>query len=437
MEQLVKLLKSVYQEQFDEVYDQIAEVLDLDTNKIGNDRDSKIDALKEAILEYEDSDEQEAIVNEIRLFFEEDDHDDDDEDDDDEDDDEDEMEEEKYKKEKRHKKERNHKKEKYHKEAYDKSTTQDGFRDAKKKNKKGKGHHKPKDHDASEDGMSQATAKKTDDEPAGDGEYNRKHSKAVTKKENYHISSSDIDVSEDVDAIFKGEELNEELHERAKTVFESAVVRKVNEKVNNIIEEYNDMLEEKVEDMENELVEKVDEYLNYVVNEWVEDNKLAIESGITNEMTESFMERLKDVLDEHYIEVPESKRDLVAEQQEKIDKLEAGLNEAHEKNMKLYNQLTESRREDVIEQESRGLSQMQKDKLEELVEGLDFDPEEVDNFRKKVNIIRENYFPSGDNGNNNSILNEESNLDEEAVDDDEMSSEMKEYLRYLERSGQD
>ena len=424
MEQLVKLLKSVYQEQFDEVYEQIAEVLDLDTNKIGNDRDSKIDALKEAILEYDDSDEQEAIVNEIRLFFEEDDHDDDDDDDDDE-------VEEKYKKEKRHKKE------KTHSEAYDKDTTQDGYRDAKKKNKKGKGHYQAKDHDASEDGMSQATAKKRDDEPAGDGTYNRKHSAAVTKKENYHISSSDIDVSEDVDAIFKGENLNEELHERAKTVFESAVVRKVNEKVNSIIEEYNDMLEEKIEDIENELVEKVDEYLNYVVNEWVEDNKLAIESGITNEMTESFMERLKDVLDEHYVEVPESKRDLVAEQQEKIDKLEAGLNEAHEKNMKLYNQLTESRREDVIEQESQGLSQMEKDKLEELVEGLDFDPEEVDNFRKKVNIIRENYFPSGNSGNGNSVLNEESNLDEEAVDDDEMSSEMKEYLKYLERSGQD
>ena len=424
MEQLVKLLKSVYQEQFDEVYEQIAEVLDLDTNKIGNDRDSKIDALKEAILEYDDSDEQEAIVNEIRLFFEEDDHDDDDDDDDDE-------VEEKYKKEKRHKKE------KTHSEAYDKDTTQDGYRDAKKKNKKGKGHYRAKDHDASEDGMSQATAKKRDDEPAGDGTYNRKHSAAVTKKENYHISSSDIDVSEDVDAIFKGENLNEELHERAKTVFESAVVRKVNEKVNSIIEEYNDMLEEKIEDIENELVEKVDEYLNYVVNEWVEDNKLAIESGITNEMTESFMERLKDVLDEHYVEVPESKRDLVAEQQEKIDKLEAGLNEAHEKNMKLYNQLTESRREDVIEQESQGLSQMEKDKLEELVEGLDFDPEEVDNFRKKVNIIRENYFPSGNSGNGNSVLNEESNLDEEAVDDDEMSSEMKEYLKYLERSGQD
>lgn len=451
MEQLVQLLKSVNQEQFNEVFDQISEVLDLNTEDIGSSKESKIEALRQSILEYDDTDEQQAIINEISLFFEEDGN-------------------QRYQHvdtvEKGNKtasikwdlENENYMVQMYDgeeyvgeetfedeeeareaamnftlTEGYDKSTTQDGFRDAKKKNKKGKGGKEKKIEDG-EDEMPPESKPAGDDSVAGGGTYNKKHSKASV--ESYQISSSDIDLSEDINTIFKGEKLNEELQERAKTVFESAVVRKVNEKINSIIEEYNDMLEEKVQDVEEDLTEKVDEYLNYVVNEWVEENQLAIENGIMNEMSESFIAKLKDILDEHYVEVPEDKRDVVAEQQEKINKLEVGLNEAHEKNSKLYKQLTESRKDDVIEQESEGLSQMQKDKLEELVEGIDFDPENIDSFRKKVNIIKENYFPVGKSNDSKDFrqLDEESNLDNQEIeDDDDTPSEIQTYAKYLER----
>ena len=269
-----------------------------------------------------------------------------------------------------------------------------------------------------------------DDEDEKEEEsYSKKKKK---KNEDFYVSAEDLDVSEDVNAIFNGEELTEEFQEKAKTIFETAVVRKVNEKVEQIIEEFDDMLEEKTQELEESYAGKIDEYLNYVVNEWVEENRLAITKGIQSEMTESFIDSLKSVFEDHYIEVPEEKVDMVEELQNKVQELESGLNEALDQNAKLTQELRESSKEDAIEDTMEGLTDYQKEKLRSLLEGIEVEETDKDfsGFKKKATIVRENYFPSEE------TLNEET-VDDEPADnsysEDDLNEGVNKYAQALSR----
>ena len=215
------------------------------------------------------------------------------------------------------------------------------------------------------------------------------------KKESFYINSSDLDLNEDVTAMFQGEELSEELQNKAKTIFEAAVVARVNNKINDIVEDVNDVLEERVEKIEESYGEKVDEYLTYTVNEWVKDNKLAIESGIRSEMYESFISGMRKVFDDHYINFPEEEISIAEDLQNKVVELEKGLNETLEENAKLHKENKEAHKKTVVDDVTDGLSESQKDKLVELYENIEIDSndENFDKFRANAVLIRENYFP--------------------------------------------
>ena len=215
------------------------------------------------------------------------------------------------------------------------------------------------------------------------------------KKESFYINSSDLDLNEDVTAMFQGEELSEELQNKAKTIFEAAVVARVNNKINDIVEDVNDVLEERVEKIEESYGEKVDEYLTYTVNEWVKDNKLAIESGIRSEMYESFISGMRKVFDDHYINFPEEEISIAEDLQNKVKELEKGLNETLEENAKLHKEIKEAHKQTVVDDVTDGLSESQKDKLVELYENIEVDSndENFDKFRANAVLIRENYFP--------------------------------------------
>ena len=216
------------------------------------------------------------------------------------------------------------------------------------------------------------------------------------EKESFYITSSDLDLNEDVTAMFQGEELSEELQNKAKTIFEAAVVARVNNKINDIVEDVNDVLEERVEKIEESYGEKVDEYLTYTVNEWVKDNKLAIESGIRSEMYESFISGLRKVFDDHYINFPEEEISIAEDLQKKVAELEKGLNETLEENSKLHKEIKNAQKQTVVDDVTDGLSEAQKDKLVELYENIEVDSNDdtLDKFRANAVMIRENYFPT-------------------------------------------
>ena len=262
------------------------------------------------------------------------------------------------------------------------------------------------DETSTEEDISEAKATKKEEEEEGDEEEEEEddedeeeeevpaESKKM-KKESFYINSSDLDLNEDVTAMFQGEELSEELQNKAKTIFEAAVVARVNNKINDIVEDVNDVLEERVEKIEESYGEKVDEYLTYTVNEWVKDNKLAIESGIRSEMYESFISGMRKVFDDHYINFPEEEISIAEDLQNKVKELEKGLNETLEENAKLHKEIKDVNKKTVVDEVTDGLSESQKDKLVELYENIEVDSndENFDKFRANAVLIRENYFP--------------------------------------------
>ena len=254
------------------------------------------------------------------------------------------------------------------------------------------------DETSTEEDISEAKATKKEEEEEDDEDEEEEEVPAESKKmkkESFYINSSDLDLNEDVTAMFQGEELSEELQNKAKTIFEAAVVARVNNKINDIVEDVNDVLEERVEKIEESYGEKVDEYLTYTVNEWVKDNKLAIESGIRSEMYESFISGMRKVFDDHYINFPEEEISIAEDLQNKVKELEKGLNETLEENAKLHKENKEAHKKTVVDDVTDGLSEAQKDKLVELYENIEVDSndENFDKFRANAVLIRENYFP--------------------------------------------
>jgi len=220
------------------------------------------------------------------------------------------------------------------------------------------------------------------------------------------IAEAQYDFTEDVDALVAGEDLSEEFKERAVTIFEAVVTEKVNAEVAQIQEAFEATLTEEVESIKTELAEKVDDYLSYVAENWMKENQLQIEHGIKNEISESFFNGLKDLFIEHNMSVPEEKFNLLDGMVGELDEMEAKLNEQIDANVQLNKRIGHYTKMEIVNECAAGLAETQKEKLASLAEGVEFETE--DDFRKKIETIKESYFtrkvvaeatdPTEDNG---------------------------------------
>ena len=203
---------------------------------------------------------------------------------------------------------------------------------------------------------------------------------------------TEITVEEDVNALVEGEELSEEFKEKAKTILEAAVKGKVVQIKEVLTAEYDAKLLEEVETIKGALNERVDSYLEYVADEWFTENQLAVQGGLKEELTESFMTGLKSLFEEHYVTIPEEKYDVLQSMVEKLDDMESKLNEQIERNVGLNKRLSESTSDVILADVSEGLASTQKEKLASLSESVEFESE--DKYREKLETLKESYFPT-------------------------------------------
>ena len=203
-------------------------------------------------------------------------------------------------------------------------------------------------------------------------------------------TDSEIDVKEDIEALVGDADLSEEFKQKAATIFEAAINSKVNAEKERLQSEYDTKFEEEISKSKSELTEKVDSYLNYVVEEWMKENKLALERGIKGEIAEDFIGGLKKLFEDHYIDVPDEKYDVLEDQAGKIEDLEKKLNEEIEKNVEMNKVNGSYKRQEIIDEHSKDLADTAKEKFDSLVEGVEYSSEE--DFAKKVETIKESYF---------------------------------------------
>ena len=200
----------------------------------------------------------------------------------------------------------------------------------------------------------------------------------------------EYNVEEDMTALFSGEELTEEFQEKAKTIFEAAI----NSKVATLAEEMEKKNEvrivEEIETVKAALVERVDSYLEYVADEWLQENEIAVEHGLKSEMTQSFLSGMKDLFEAHYVSIPEDKYDVVENMVNKLDEMETKLNEQIERNVSLNQRLAESTADGIVSEVAEGLALSQKEKLAQLAESVEFESEE--SYREKLSTLKESYF---------------------------------------------
>ena len=237
-------------------------------------------------------------------------------------------------------------------------------------------------------------------------------------------------VKEDVAEMFSGDDLSEEFKDRASTIFEAAVAARMNLETVRLEEEYATKLDEAVVAVKEEMTEKVDQYLDYVVEQWIEDNKLAIETSIRAQVTEEFMEGLRNLFAESYINVPEEKIDVLGELQAQINELEEQLDDSVNKQLELQAILDEATKEATFDEVSEGLAATQVEKLRTLAEGLDFSDAET--YAKKLNIIKDKYFSEGKKTVSTGVVTEEA---EEGVDQVvEVPAHMAHYVTAISRN---
>jgi len=220
-------------------------------------------------------------------------------------------------------------------------------------------------------------------------------------------------MKEDVDALFNGESLSEEFRTKATTIFEAAVQSRVESIIEDVVSENDQIITEAVETIKTQLSEQVDEYLNYVVEQWVEDNKIAIETGLRAELTEDFINGLKNLFNEHYIEIPEDKVDVAEELAAKVVGLEEAMAAVAAEKNSLVEELNSAKRNEAIRKICEGLTEVQVEKMKSLAEGVEFTTE--GEFNNKLAVIRENYFPV------NKVKSEVKALQETAVEEPEVA----------------
>jgi hypothetical protein len=208
----------------------------------------------------------------------------------------------------------------------------------------------------------------------------------VTEEEEPEFS-----IEEDVQALFEGEELSEEFQEKARTIFEAAISTKVNEIKENLQSAYETVLVEEIETIKEGLTERLDAYLEYVADEWIQENALAVEHGLKTEMTESFLAGMKGLFEDHYVTIPEDRYDVIESMVDKLDEMEGKLNEQIERNVALNRRLAESTADVIFAEVAEGLALSQKDKLATLAENVEFESEA--DYREKLVTLKKSYFP--------------------------------------------
>ena len=244
------------------------------------------------------------------------------------------------------------------------------------------------------------------------------------------VEEEEIDIEADVKALLEGEELSEEFQNKAKTIFEAAIKSKLADVRESVKAEYEEQLVEEVAAIKSELEDRVDSYLEYVADEWMTDNQIAVESGLKSEMTDSFLTGMKSLFEEHYVSVPEDKYDVIESMVDKLDEMEGKLNEQIEKNIALNRRLAESSADVVFGEVTEGLATTQKEKLATLVENVEFESEA--DYREKLVTLKESYFPS----NAGAQRDKSENLSEETstpTNFQDISSSMERYLQTMNR----
>jgi hypothetical protein len=264
-----------------------------------------------------------------------------------------------------------------------------------------------------------------EDEEEEDEEEEDEDEKEKAMKEAFIAIENEIE--EDVNALLSGEDLSEDFRDRAKTVFEAALNARTQQIEEAISHHYEQRLFEEVEAIKEELTDRIDSYLEYVADEWIQENALVVEQGIKTDMTESFLEGMKGLFEEHYVTIPEDRYDVLESMVDKLDEMETKLNEQIERNVALNKRLAESVTDVIFAEVSEGLALSQKDKLASLAENVEFGSEE--DYREKLVALRESYFPSN-------VVTQRSTQDYMAEETDysqPVTGTMGAYLQALER----
>ena len=219
-----------------------------------------------------------------------------------------------------------------------------------------------------------------------------------------------IDVTEDVAALLEGEELSPEFQEKTATIFEAAVRSKIDQVADTLETQFQEAYDQEIAAFKTEMTERVDSYLEFVANEWINENALQVESGIRGELSESFMTGLKTLFEEHYVEIPEDKYDVLEAMTSKLDEMETKLNEQIDSNVALTKRLSDSVSDNILDEVSEGLALSQKDKLSELSKGVEFESEEQ--YREKLATLKESYFAAKPVVDSQEVSSEESLVEE-------------------------
>ena len=278
------------------------------------------------------------------------------------------------------------------------------------------GSKKDKKEDTKEYGTPNPSKKQEDDKKKGVEDENE--------------MNEEYDIEEDVNALLDGEDLSEEFQEKARTIFEAAIRSKVAEIREDLQASYEEALVEEIQSIKESLEDRVDAYLEYVADEWIQENALVIEHGLKTEMTESFLAGMRQLFEDHYVTVPEDRYDVIESMVDKLDEMEEKLNEQIERNVALNRRLAESVADVIFADVAEGLALSQKDKLASLAENVEFDGEA--NYREKLVTLRESYFPT----NTGTQRDETENLSEQVsynYEAQSVSPMMEAYLQTLGR----
>ena len=244
------------------------------------------------------------------------------------------------------------------------------------------------------------------------------------------VESPEVDTMGELNALVESEAtLSDEFKEKTAVIFEAAVKSKLSEEIDRLESQYKEELEEEISSTKSEMVEKVDSYLNYVVENWMKENELQVENGLRTEIAEGFMSKLKDLFSESYIEVPESKVDLVDELAEQVEELESKLNETTQKVIDQSGELEEMKKEEIIRESSSDLADTQVEKLKTLVNDLDF--EDAEKFAEKVKTVKEAHFSNEPSGSDEIISEETEGESDELI---ESNSSMDRYVSTLRKT---
>ena len=246
------------------------------------------------------------------------------------------------------------------------------------------------------------------------------------------VEEEGFDIEADVQALLEGEELSEEFEEKARTIFEAAVRSKVSEMQASLTEAYQEALVEEVVAIKEELTERLDSYLEYVADEWFQENALAVEQGLKAEVTESFLDGMKSLFEDHYVTIPDDKYDVLESMVDKLDEMESKLNEQIERNVALNRRLAESTADAIFAEVTEGLAHSQKDKLATLVENVEFESEA--DYREKLATLRSSYFPEHASTPKSTSENLSEEVSTNEVISEEVSPMMQAYLQTLSRA---